>query len=217
MAGVCNLSAPSSAGGQCEAIVTRYWHDPLTGLCVPYLTNWCYGGDGLFDTRAECESICGGGGANWGTCEHDYDCGLVNLYCDCTPVNASSFLGLRADRTTNYMLIYGSGSFCEECMVPNESRRSLQFFLPVCRAGLCSVLDVRGSELAACERDEDCALRDGAGCCPECDGQGWVSLNANAALCEGPSACDACVGPPPPAGYGSSCINGHCSVIHNLQ
>jgi hypothetical protein len=101
---------------------------------------------------------------------------------------------------------------CAPCPPSTEWESTGKYFKPVCSSGQCSIIDVRETPLTQCKQDSDCYLRDGVGCCVECDGSGYVSANVNANFCDQTAvACDGCVSQPP-AGLSTTCKSGHCAL-----
>lgn len=91
-----------------------------------------------------------------------------------------------------------------------ENMQSQKHFEPACRNAHCTVIDIRETALTACTKTSDCMLRDGADCCAQCDGTGWVAVNKSADLCGGaPTPCDGCVSKPP-SEWDAVCLSGRC-------
>jgi hypothetical protein len=106
----------------------------------------------------------------------------------------------------------GSVGVCAPCIPVEENEQTGKYLKPVCRYAHCTLIDVRESPLSECQKTSDCMLRDGAACCPECDGYGWVPLNRAADLCGGvPVACDACASPLP-SDWDTVCLSGRCRL-----
>jgi hypothetical protein len=100
----------------------------------------------------------------------------------------------------------------------------------VCEAGQCKKLDLLASPFSACERDEQCQLRAGAQCCPDCSlytpsfndvtyyGGGLIALSDEAGLlaahCGGTPSCRPCA-PPFPNEVIARCIAGRCQVEYD--
>lgn len=100
----------------------------------------------------------------------------------------------------------------------------------VCEQNACTTLDLSVSPFAACERDDQCHLRFGADCCPDCAlttsevvgvlfyAGGLVALSDEAgflaAYCQRTARCDRCA-PDLPNEVTARCIAGHCQVAYD--
>jgi len=80
------------------------------------------------------------------------------------------------------------------------------------------VRDLRERPVAECNAAADCALRCGAGCCPDCTAAGGVvayrvDADLTAELCgESFSGCDDCDCQIPPE-YAADCVEGRCVAV----
>lgn len=203
--------------GPCDAAMPRYWHDPSTGVCVPFTWGGCEGNENRFESLAACQEACQGGAPDMDTCASAGDCVLASPRCcaSCDPVDASAFVAIHREAAADYSVATGCGDVaCAPCPPATEAERTSQYFTAACESGRCVVLDVRESPLTECTQDADCALRDGVGCCEGCDGTGIVALNQSADLralvCpEGFGACPPCA-PVYPEGMTAKCSEGRC-------
>lgn len=155
----------------------------------------------------------GGSGADF--CNGPNDCALISAGCcaGCEPVSASDLTSINVEHLNDRQCDVA----CAPCppLGPGE-RPTEQYFKPGCEAHHCTIIDIRETEVASCQRDSDCMLRLGASCCERCAGEP-VAVNRNADLVgffcpAGPTPCPACV-PQLPAGYESACVQGRCTVV----
>ncbi|AUX22478.1 uncharacterized protein SOCEGT47_029810 [Sorangium cellulosum] len=203
--------------GPCKAAIRAYWHDPATGVCMPFIYGGCEGNANRFDTREACQEACHGGTPDMDACEAPGDCVLaaVDSCMGCDPVHAVSLVAVNRSMKDAYDIANQSHDIaCEPCPDVPEAERTSQYFTATCERGRCVVLDVRESPLTECAEDADCALRDGLGCCEGCDGTGIVALNQSADLTgmvcpEGFGACPPCA-PQYPPGMTAVCSAGRC-------
>ena len=207
--------------GNCDAYEPSFWHNPKTGLCEPFVYGGCGGNANRFATRDACIAACPGGGQDWGACTLDTDCATTVLGCcgACEPVDDRQLLTLSvahlydADKATQQQC--ASVGVCAPCAQASEYDATEKYFKAVCSSGQCSLIDIRQSALTVCKTSAECALRDGADCCPGYDGMGFVAVNKNADLCGGhPTPC-----PPPglepdpiPNGLSATCQKDHCAL-----
>jgi hypothetical protein len=94
------------------------------------------------------------------------------------------------------------------CAPIPEEERTRQYFVAECIAANCQLTDLRNTGDAACLADSECMLRDGTGCCPDCDGQGYLSLHSMRFLndtCGVRISCPACLPPQPPPPFEPYC------------
>ncbi|WP_437325555.1 BPTI/Kunitz domain-containing protein [Sorangium sp. So ce381] len=204
--------------GPCDGAIPRYWHDPRTGVCVPFSYGGCEGNENRFESLEQCQEACQGGVPDMDACESLGDCILASPGCcaACDPVDARAFVALNRASVHDYQIATGcEGVACAPCPDVDESERSSQYFAATCEAGRCVVIDVRESTLTECAIASDCVLRDGLDCCEGCDGRGIVALNRSADLqgmvCPGNfgAACNPCL-PVYPPGMTAVCSSGRC-------
>ncbi|WP_437576129.1 BPTI/Kunitz domain-containing protein [Sorangium sp. So ce887] len=213
-----NRCALPQETGPCDGAFPSYWHDPSTGVCVPFTYGGCEGNENRFESLEACQEACQDTVPDMDMCEAAGDCVLASPRCcaACDPgVDAQAFVAIHRDATTDFwnatMCVDVS---CSPCQEVSEAERTSQYFTAACESGRCVVLDVRESPLTECTQDTDCALRDGVGCCEECGGKGIVALNQSADLraivCpEGFGACPPCA-PVFPEGMTAVCVEGRC-------
>ncbi|HET7543612.1 MAG TPA: BPTI/Kunitz domain-containing protein [Polyangiaceae bacterium] len=199
--------------GQCEAYVPSFWHDPNTGLCEPFIYGGCGGNANRYPSRDACLHACPKITDDFGECVNDSNCAFVSAGCcaECEPVAIERLVAINVA----HVPMYGSSHCpitppCAPCQAVLENEQNQKYFKPECQNSRCTLVDIRETALTACEKTSDCMLRDGAGCCPECDGAGWVALNKTADLCDGvPTACDDCISPLPQE-WDVVCLSGRC-------
>ena len=201
--------------GPCDAFVPSFWHNPETGLCEPFVYGGCGGNANRYPSRDACVQACPAVAGDWGACVDDNNCTLTGSGCcgACNPEN-EQLLAINSAHLSQYRNAQcgGEGTACAPCLPPGELEQSSKYFKPVCQGGRCTLLDIRESALTECQIDGDCTLREGAACCAECDGSGWVPVNKSADLCGGaPTACDACAAPRP-FDLHAVCTSGRCEL-----
>jgi Kunitz/Bovine pancreatic trypsin inhibitor domain len=216
MPDLCTL--PQDAG-PCNALFPSWWHDPSTGVCMPFAYGGCQGNANRFATRAECQFACGGGEPNLDVCTTSSDCVLASPGCcaACDPVDDAMLVAINGARSAEYNVRCGPVA-CSPCPDPSELSRTRQYFVPACEAGQCTVLDLRVTSITECSDSTECALRDGAECCEGCDGQGLVAYNPYQSeelrqlIC--PDALPPCLACEPPIGpeFLPVCDAGRCKV-----
>ena len=210
----CQLPAES---GQCLAYSPSYFHNPVTGICEPFVYGGCGGNDNRFSTLAECQAACRGGSPDMDACEFSRDCALLSASC-CgvcpDSAEARAFVALNSKHTAAFERTLPCGSTCGACPPFNELSSNAQYFAATCEAGQCTVVDIRETALTECGPSSQCTLRDGAGCCEDCDGQGIVAIRAERLqdmMCGAPSACPACA-PKIPGQLVALCNGSRCAV-----
>ncbi len=207
---VCSLPM---GGTVCDGYAPVFQHNPDTGLCVPTVFGGCGGTRNVFATRQDCESACPGGGANWGACQHDADCTLRRVTCACEPLGEVSFVSLNTQHVADFSATQPD---CPACEAVSEYDATGKYYKPVCAAGQCSALDIRKSPATECTTDADCILRDGAACCPGCDGEEIVAVSVAAQLCDVAQPCSACAGQISPDLH-AACSDGRCDLRPPLR
>jgi hypothetical protein len=199
--------------GPCDASVPSFWHDPKTGLCEPFVYGGCGGNANRYASREACLDACPNVGADWDQCGSDGDCAVASPNCcgECEPVAIERLTAVNRARQTAYEKAHCPYTPpCLPCEPVLENMQSEKYFKPACRNGHCTVIDIRETPLTACEKTSDCMLRDGADCCAQCDGAGWVAVNKSADLCGGaPTPCPSCISKPP-SEWDVVCLSGRC-------
>lgn len=214
--GVCALPEVS---GPCDAYAPSFWHNPKSGLCEPFIYGGCQGSENRFMTREACIAQCGGGGANWGACQHDGDCVASSVGCcgACEPIKDSDLTAVNAAHLADDQHAQCPNTVnCGQCQMTAPDEATSKYFKPVCALGQCSVLDVRTSaQFTKCGSADDCELRDGVGCCPGCDGTHIQGVRKTAKFCDISQPCDACVFSPSTS-MGVACSAGTCILVDSL-
>jgi hypothetical protein len=201
--------------GQCNAYIPAFWHNPKTGLCEPFVYGGCGGNANRYPSRDACIRACPAAADDWGKCVNDSNCALVSASCTelCDPVSDEQLVAVNAAHLPLYGNSHCSGVFPGvPCKSLGETEQTRKYFKPVCQNTRCSLIDIRESSQTECQSDGDCMLREGAACCAECDGYGWVSVNQRADLCGGAAtACDDCTAPRP-FDLHAVCVLGRCQL-----
>jgi hypothetical protein len=201
--------------GPCEAAIPSFWHDPKTNLCVPFTYGGCSGNANRYQTRDACIQACQSASDDFSACVNDSNCSLVSANCcgPCEPFRNESVITINQAHVATYTNAHcASVGVCAPCMPVAENEQTGKYLKPVCRNTHCTLIDVRESPLSECQKTSDCALRDGAGCCPECDGSGWVPLNKAADVCGGaPTICNLCTSLLP-VDWDTVCLSGRCRL-----
>jgi len=210
----CSLPAES---GPCEAAIPSYFHNPETGVCEPFVYGGCEGNENRFSTLAECQAACRGGSPDMDACAGFGQCMLIASGCcgACDPVDRTAFVAINRAHQQAYLDAKGcTGIACGSCPPVDEMSTTAQYFVSTCEAGQCTVLDIRESPVTECSDSSECTLRDGAGCCEECDGHGLVAVKFEELaelLCGGPLPCPAPCSSA--SGYAPLCSSGRCVAV----
>ncbi|MEI9950272.1 MAG: BPTI/Kunitz domain-containing protein [Pseudomonadota bacterium] len=210
-ADACTASQDS---GPCEAYFPSFWHNPVTGLCEPFVYGGCGGNANRYPSRDACILACPNSSDDWDACVSDSNCTLISKCCGgCDPVASEELLAINvAHSPMNMSAPQCPEMACAPCFPVAENEQTWKYFKPVCRNARCTLIDVRESPLTECQKTSDCMLRDGAECCPQCDGSGWVPVNKAADMCGGsPTACDTCTSPLP-TDWDTVCLSGRCRL-----
>ncbi len=156
--------------------------------------------------------------AGWKKCTEKGTCVLSPTNCCgyCDP-NASikGFEAINTKHASDYSnVVCADDVLCPDCVNAENPNN-----LALCRAGICTGVDLRRDELSACKTQGDCRLRWGSRCCESC-GEGkpdeLIAYNKNANLeqevCSPfAGACPPCAPPPIPSHFVPTCVQGHCS------
>ena len=153
---------PSS--GQCVAMSGR-------ALCEPYSQAGT-----LFTSLADCLASCPGSVPQETACDVDSDCRLDSAGCcgACSPVSAEDFRAYNGEATVPSCPPIA----CGPCLDPPELERNSAYFRATCEDRVCTVTDMTQSAFAACDNSDQCFLRDGTGCCEDCDDRAYVPLSS---------------------------------------
>lgn len=172
----CQLPRDTRA---CDAGTHSFHFDAALGECVVLTSIECQNNANQFATLAECLSACGGEPAR-AACDGDLDCEIVDRLCcpACDMTSQADVEAVHRSQVPAYLQDLGCDVGCAPCPPVDELDRTRQYFVPWCFQGQCLVRDLRGTGHVGCQQDSDCRLRDGAGCCEDCDGIGFVALSS---------------------------------------
>ena len=203
----------AQASGECEAYFPSFWHNPATGLCEPFVYGGCGGNANRYPSREACQQACANIQDDWDACVDDGDCTFAYQMC-CGPCNPTVEEVIAIN--TSHQSLWGTCSVptsCGPCRPVPETELGRKYFKPKCQNAHCTLIDIRETALTACETTSDCTLRDGAFCCPECDGADWVAVNQTADLCpDVKPACGFCISPPS-QDWAAVCLDGRCRQV----
>ena len=212
----CNAPAET---GNCEAYFERWFHDPTTGLCRPFVYGGCGGNENNYETFEACQKACPGGAPNYDACTAPTDCVITGAgccgICDGPDITARDLIAY--NRKFEGQVLSCNLLPCAPCPEPAPGEGALQYFVPTCVQGQCAALDIRTSPVTACQSVMDCRLRHGTGCCEGCGGSSdIVSVRNDGSLeklvCgDEPIGCPACA-PLPPQGMEAVCTAGRCDI-----
>jgi hypothetical protein len=215
----CNAPAVQ---GSCEAYFERWFHDVTTGLCRPFVYGGCGGNANNYETFEECQKACPGGAPNYDSCEEPADCTLSTGCCGiCDGPDISARELTAYNKAFHSELSSCPDIPCAPCPEPLPGQGSLKYFVPDCVQGQCAVVDLRTSELTACETHLDCRLRNGTQCCEGCaPGDDVVAVRNDGSfeklVCGSePPACLTCL-PTPPPDTAAACNEGHCVATYGI-
>ena len=210
---------PHAPGG-CTAALPRWMHDPATGMCMPIIYGGCGATENNYDSLAACQEACPNQRpSNLDACDAASDCMLTLNSC-CGSHLASGFTA--HDLIAHNVKYQDQLDRCQEvdCVGPGEDLNGeRKFFVPECVQKECRVVDLRTSEVTACDMDDDCRLRLGAGCCEGCGAAtDLISVRKGASfenlVCgDEIPPCLPCVGTIPESAV-PICQQGHCSIAY---
>lgn len=183
------------------------------------------GGTSSGGTSSGGTSSGGSGGAGTGGSAGASSCGPAAKACnqpsDCI-LNAPSCCLCGLPELSDFEAI--NSSFVQQCSCQGPAcgcaTQENPNLTATCESGTCAGFDVRLEEYSACTTDTDCTLRNGLGCCEQCQGSEYsvVAVNVNQAALSGAVCGDQPVGCPDcvvqyPANKKASCISNHCQVV----
>jgi len=197
-------------------------------------------GGSAFDSRdglgAGTAGAAAGGAANGGSGGLDLSACTSNTQCEVVPISccscgtgpSSNFTAINAAYEMQFSARCAAVACapCEQATPPLDDPR--HYLVATCQrpaeasanaAGRCVVVDLRATELTACQTASDCSLRSGTSCCSGCSGS-IVALNGShmpelsGLICGSePVACPACA--PSFDQYLATCSEGRCGVEFN--
>lgn len=221
-------AAPVS--GNCDAYIPAWYHDPATGLCMPFVYGGCGGNANRYKSLAECQQTCPGGNPNYDACKLPSDCLVTGTgccgVCDGPGISAHDLISYNRAYANQLQcgLAFGVAGdaagaaapiACAPCAPVADG--TLKNFIPNCVANECAVEDIRTSAVTACKTAADCKLRSGTSCCEGCGSGNLVAVRKDGSfeklVCGGqPVACDACAPVPTPGAIAICGASGHCEV-----
>lgn len=216
-------AAPAQQGN-CNAYFERWFHDVTSGLCRPFVYGGCGGNENNYETFEACQNACPGGTPNYDSCNSPSDCVVAGVgccgVCDGPDMSARELTAYNKAYHAEVSTCGGADIACAPCPEPAPGQGSLKYFVPDCVQGQCAVLDLRTSELTACETAQDCRLRNGTQCCEGCSpGNDVVAVRKDGSfeklVCGSEVACPACL-PAPPPDTAAACVEGHCSAVYAI-
>ena len=220
-------SGPSEVhlnGSSCTASLTRWTHEPTTGLCRPTFYGGCGATKNNYETLEDCQRACPGGTPNFDACQAASDCVLTAMGCCgvCSSPNVTSHDLIAYNRQNADQFSSCAGDVACGVCPPPERQDTLKYFSASCVAGECAVEDLRQSDLSACTTSEDCRLRLGSGCCESCSSSEVVAVRNDgsfeAQVCGGLMLpCLACEAVPPSDAVANCDPTGHCEVTYLLK
>lgn len=217
-------SVEDAMGGGCLAAFNRWWHDEHTGVCMPIIYGGCGATENNYESLAACQKACPVGKVNYDGCELASECVLLPSGC-CGPCDNPNFsahdlVTYNSAHLGEIDTCYGDDVQCERCL--DDPNGALKFFVPDCVQGQCAVMDLRTSDLTACDTDKDCRLRLGSQCCEGCgEGTNLIAVRNDGSfekqVCGATlPPCLPCVGTYPESAV-ATCQQGHCTVAYDIE
>jgi hypothetical protein len=216
----CGVPSSTLEPGGCTAAFPRWYHDPATGICRPFIYGGCGGTKNNYETLESCQQACPGRAPSYDACKVATDCVLASGgccgVCDGPEVSAHDFLAYNRAYAAQFPQC---DVLCGACPEPVPGQGMLQYFIPNCIAGECVVQDIR--DATACATADDCRLRHGIGCCEGCGGDGLIAVRNDGSfeklVCgELIPPCDPCAAPTPDGAF-AFCDVGHCQLGYVLK
>ncbi|MGE0323560.1 MAG: hypothetical protein AB7K71_29175 [Polyangiaceae bacterium] len=160
----------------------------------------------------------GGIPSDYGSCDGPGQCMLVPSNCCgyCSEPKLDDFIPINSSLESAFYSAQCSTIDCPSCITILPGN-----FTAICRAGRCERVNVYDDDkLVGCEKNEDCQLRWGSGCCEPCTPPTSDQLIAVAQgtieqfQCGGGTPCPACPGAPYPSDASAQCINQRCAIVY---
>jgi hypothetical protein len=150
-------------------------------------------------------------------CEDNTDCVLRAKSCcgACEPSKVADFVAINGENDAIFDANREcDGIACGPCPEPDPTSSNGGYFVATCQANRCIAVDLRTTDVTACENRSDCRLRFGSSCCG-CGGVGdIIAISSAAALsklvCAEPPSCPDCVATAPDGV--ADCQAGRCVV-----
>ena len=124
-ADICQLPMVS---GPCDAAIPAYWHDPVTGVCMPFTYGGCDGNANNFRSLEACQTACSSGKADMDTCTGPEECGLVGASCweICNPNSLQEFVAVNRNSAIEFITVAAAMGSVAVLVVqrPSSNRRS---------------------------------------------------------------------------------------------
>lgn len=152
--------------GACRTRTEEYFFDAKTGLCMPFDYAGCDGNENRFASAEECYAVCGGRGDNdFAACEVSADCRPKRLDEPCCSLDVRQFVGINR----NFDFTCTDTRLCSYCAADCAYTPPDGYIGALCASGYCYAWDIRDLAPPICMTDEQCGLRYGVECCPDCD------------------------------------------------
>ena len=204
---------PVAATGPSNCDFNGYAFDVASGYCAYFVKSNCAVTSNRFDTLEACIAACDPRGLEH--CVGAGDCVVRSVSCcgACEPVKAEDLHAL----SRNYADVNSCpGVACGACAA-DDGEPERPYYGARCTNRQCELFDVRNTEIAHCESDSDCVLREGLECCQCASAGPWVAVNAqllstaNFLGCA-PGGCPVCEHHAPADDLSASCVSGRCVV-----
>ena len=164
----------------------------------------------------------GAGSVDQTACTSSFQCRLVPASCcGCAPLNTLSNLTAINSAYENARCATVD---CSSCFQPGERIPWAQFTATCDKpnnapVGHCIAVDLGTTAITECQSATDCNLRQGSGCCPDCQGS-WLAINGSQYEALSKLVCgDAlprCAGCTDSSDYSVACNEGRCAVERPL-
>lgn len=206
----CQDAVAPTGASSCD--FNSYAFDPDAKHCRYFPKSNCAVTGNRFDTLEACVAACDPGGLD--RCQLSLDCAVRNTACcgGCEPLKLED---LHAVSTEYADVDTCPGVACGAC-APYDGPQERPYYGARCTNQHCELFDVRNTELARCNSDGDCLLREGLECC-ECASAGpWVAVNTQRVLAANflgcaPGTCPTCEHASR-ENLRAGCVDGQCVV-----